>query len=631
MNRFLGFMNALLLAGLIVALVVTGGGVEQKAFVLGAAVSFVPIVFTMLACEPAARFLRTAIATNVLLIVVSIIGARSASAGAHNVFILPFTINIIGLTVIWFRVRRARREAYEAAGGVEAPVEVSLFEPEDPNANYFVRHWRGELSLPVSYWLNGWGTTLLLTALIYVANKVLDDVSLRAAASAAIGLNTLLLLATCWSSVGTWRSAGYHVSRGGAGGWAVTVQFLVVIGAIGTVTNFFLYVLPQMKEHTLIALDRDPMGHIDATLSRDGRSIMLSGAVGSGSVGRLEAALDRAPEVTTVMLESGGGRIEEAVRIARLIRERKLNTYVESHCESACTLILLAGTDRAATTQARIGFHRASSVGKNPELDAAVTEEMIHEYREAGLSDDFLARIRETSADDMWYPTRDELLAAHVVSRVSVGGEVARVVKYDSQAYLAFHYAGDPIVAAINDHFRGAADAAAASAWELYQGGASDAAMWAAARKVILGYYDKLLRTADDASLRAYMQIRLDQLRAARDVSEEACALLAGSSLDIATVLPRDLYMRELTWVQQAIADSGRPLVPAVSRQKFAEIMQRLAERLPPEAAEVARNPATHAKRPDHLLCSGTLEFYQAVRALPQGERTIILRGLFQT
>jgi hypothetical protein len=631
MNRFLGFMNALLLATLIVTLVVMGGGVEQKTFVLGAAVSFVPIVFTMLACEPAARFLRTAIATNVLLIAVYIVGTRSAAPAPPSPFILPFVINIIGLTVIGFRVRRARREAaYGAVDGVATPVEESVPAPEDPDANYFVRHWRGELSLPMSYWINGWGATLLLSALIFVANKVLDDVSLRAAAAAAIGLNALLLLATCWSSVGTWRSAGYHVARGGASGWAVTVQVLVVLGAIGTVTNFFLYVLPQMKEHTLIALDRDPMGHIAATPGRDGHSIMLSGAVGAGSAGRFEDALDGAPGVTTIMLESGGGRIEEAVRIARMIRERKLNTYVESHCESACTLILLAGTDRAATTRAQIGFHRASSVGSNPQLDAAVTEEMIEKYRQAGLSDDFLARIRETSATDMWYPTGDELLAARVVNRVSFGGEVARVAKYDSRAYLAFQYAGDPIMAAINDHFGGAVDAAAASAWELYQSGASEAAMWAAARRVILSYYGRLLRTADDASLRTYLQIRLDQLRAARELSEEACALVANSGLDVGQVLPRELYMRELTWVQQAIAKSDRPPVPAVNRQEYAQIVRRLAERLPPDAPAIVKNPAAHADRPG-LLCSGTLQFYEAVRALPQGERAIVLRGLFQT
>lgn len=623
MNRFLGFMNALLFAVFLVMLVASGGGIEQQQMIVGTIVAFIPMTLTMFAVEAKARLLRTAIVANVLVIVLYVLGSREMSRDwqAH-VVLLPFAVNIIGLTVIWSRLRRQR---------LEAPPEETEepYEPEDPATNYFVRHWRGQLSLPVSYWVNGWGATAVCVGLMLLAGKYLENISVRGKSTAILGLTALLLLTAVWSAVGAWSSAGHHVSRGGARIWAVAVQVLTVLGIFVTATNFFLYQLPQMREHWLLASGRDPLGQIDIQLSRDGRAIVLSGVLGSGSANKVRAQLEQTPDVTSVVLESGGGRMAEAVDIARLVRERKLNTYVETHCESACTLIFLAGEDRAGTPHAQIGFHRAFFPGMDPKLDAAMTEKMLKQYREAGLSQAFLARVRTTQSTDMWYPTRDELLEAHVVNRVSAGGETVQARKYESQAYLAFEYAGDPIVAAINDHFPGAANAAAAAAWGPHQRGANDAVMWAEARKVILGYYSKLMRTADDASVRSYLQIRLDQLRAARTVSVETCALQANSSLDIAQTLPRELYERELTWVREGIARVNRQPMPAVDEQQYAQVVGRLAARLSPEVAAIVKNPAAHADQPQ-LLCQATLQFYEAVRALPLGERNIAVRGLFR-
>jgi hypothetical protein len=562
-----------------------------------------------------------------------------------SVGLAPFVLNIIGLTIIGFRLRRERLDAqYEpliadpqappSYPGLEPLPKESIqldepYEPADPATNYFVRHWRGQLTLPVSFWVNCLGAMLICIGLIQLAGIYLENVSLRGGSAAVLGIIVLLLIVTVWSAVGAWSSSGHHTQRGGARGWAVIVQILIVFEVFGTATNFFLYQLPRIREYWLIASGHDPMGQIEVQRSRDGQHIVLSGAFGAGSANIVKAQLEQAPAVTTVVLESPGGRIVEADHIAQLIRERKLNTYVETHCESACTLILLAGADRAGTPGARIGFHRASFPGMDPQLDAAMTEEMIEKYREAGLPERFLVRIRSTRADDMWYPARDELVEAHVVTRLAAGGEPAQLRKFDSQQYLAFEYAGDPIVSAINDHFPGAANAAAAAAWVPHQRGESEAVMWAAARKVILGYYAKLMRTADDASLRAYLQIRLDQLRAAREVSDETCALLASSSLDITHSLPKELYERELSWLRQAIKTANRRPAAAVDPQEYTALMERLAARFPSQAAAVMKNPAAHANEPQ-LLCQSTLQFYEAVRALPLAERNLAVRGLFQ-
>lgn len=631
MNKILGFMNVLLMTFIIIVLIVGGGGVEQRFVIIGGALTLVPVTFTMLALEPQARFLRTAIVTNALFIVMYFVGAGAGPTNPQNLALLPYVLNIAGLTRIWFRLRRERSEAaYASDAGDEALVPEPMPYPEELATNYFARHWLGQLSLPVSYWVNVWGATAVCAGLMLAARALLDDISLQAASAAFLISTLLLLVVGCWSAVGAWRSAGYHVARGGRAVWAVVVQFLVVIGAVGTVTNVFLYVLPQTKEHWLIVSGRDPLGEIGTELTRDGRGLVLTGAFGAGSASKVRGLLDATPEIETIVLESPGGRIVEAVRIAKEVRERKLDTYVETHCQSACTFVFLAGVDRAATATAQIGFHRAFFPGMDPNLDAAMTEHMLEEYRSAGLSDAFLARVRATQSSDMWYPTSDELVEARVVNRVSLGGESARSTKYESKAYLAFQLAGDPIMGAINDRFRGAVDAAAAAAWELYQRGSSDAAMWAAARKVILGYYGALLDSVNLAGLDAYLQIRSAQLQAARDVSDDACALQAKSALDIANALPKALYQQELSWVQAAIAASKKAGPVELDRQRFDQAMQQLTAKLSPEAAAVVGSAGEGVRAPS-LVCSSTLELYEAMRALPRNERAIAIRGLFRS
>src|SRR5215470_18928631 len=42
--------------------------------------------------------------------------------------------------------------------------------------NYFIRHWRGELSLPVSYWLNGLLATVFTVALTLLFGELMEGV-----------------------------------------------------------------------------------------------------------------------------------------------------------------------------------------------------------------------------------------------------------------------------------------------------------------------------------------------------------------------------------------------------------------------------------------------------------------------
>src|SRR6185369_4332370 len=77
-----------------------------------------------------------------------------------------------------------------------------------------------------------------------------------------------------------------------------------------------------------------------------GTELEFSGGIRAGAASELERALHVNPKVKVLRINSVGGRIHEATRMARLVRERGLDTYTSDYCLSAATLVFIAGQQR---------------------------------------------------------------------------------------------------------------------------------------------------------------------------------------------------------------------------------------------------------------------------------------------
>lgn len=287
--------------------------------------------------------------------------------------------------------------------------------------NYIVRHWRGYLPLPLSYWVNG--------GILFVATGMMGEVlimgmegvaSLQGVAAGIIALNLLLLAMRVWALVGIWRSAGRHCARGGSAFWSVTARIMVVLGACVAVAQLVGSSV-ALREIGTLAAGGDSIGApASFALARDGRDLVVNGFLTSGSAGRFETAAAKAPRLERVLLSSGGGRVFEAERMAKLIKSRRLATHVAEECHSACTLLLLAGRQRTAAGAARIGFHRASFPGISAREDEASNRSLSLAYSAAGVPRQFVSRVMATGPEEMWIPLYSELLKAKVLTDADI-------------------------------------------------------------------------------------------------------------------------------------------------------------------------------------------------------------------
>lgn len=285
-------------------------------------------------------------------------------------------------------------------------------------ANYFVRHWRGYLSLPVSYWVNG-GILFAVTSYAGLLLLLLSQemsASLRTLSFLAVGYIVVLLLVRIWGVVGIWRSAGRHVARRGSAFWAATARIMVVLGVVTTgIQARNLY--QMLGEFGQIAIGRDPIGEAASfALSPSGEQLIVTGYLTEGTGERFKSLANTSSKLRTVVLNSAGGRLHEAQLIASIVKQRRLDTHVSGECSSACTLVLVAGNVRTASASSGVGFHQLSFPGLSASDLESETRTMLAAYDEAGIPRAFQERVARTAPEDLWVPSFAELKEANVIT-----------------------------------------------------------------------------------------------------------------------------------------------------------------------------------------------------------------------
>ena len=302
------------------------------------------------------------------------------------------------------------------APGQAAPVQHR-------KANYVVRHWRGELSLATSYWVNGFLASIFGAAAVAALTVLILQIrSNHVALMVAVSMWVVVLVVTLWQLVGIWRSASRPGADGKTSRWAGLAKVGVVAGLLRTALEFGQEGVPMLTAAARQGTWLQDNGRWEVRVKSDGTEIEFSGGIGHGFAADLEAALAANPDVRLVHLNLGkGGLLAEADRAFRVIRKRGLPTYVAFECNSACTHVFLAGRQRFLEQGARLGFHAPSSPFSLGRQSKSALEDERRFLVAAGVAPAFAARAVGTPHDEMWFPTLEELVDGGVVTRVTPG------------------------------------------------------------------------------------------------------------------------------------------------------------------------------------------------------------------
>lgn len=93
-------------------------------------------------------------------------------------------------------------------------------------------------------------------------------------------------------------------------------------------------------------------------------TLSLNGTIGKGTFDEFARKLDN--QINEVWLNSGGGNVREALKIANIIRDRKLKIVVNGFCISSCAnYLFLAGAEKKIN--GIVGFHGSvQAMGEAP-------------------------------------------------------------------------------------------------------------------------------------------------------------------------------------------------------------------------------------------------------------------------
>ena len=293
---------------------------------------------------------------------------------------------------------------------------------DEKKGNYLLRHWRGELSLPISYWLNGFLANIVAILFLLGIGGLLSFTN-NAYAPLVYWLSAIffILIVVCWQTVGIWRSSDRYIIEKGQHFWASAAKLMVVIGVFSNVAEINKTYVPAIKE-SLERIEWQSEANWDVLLLNGGKEIELSGAINTGIANELSIILDASKNVKTIHVNlSLGGLVDEAIILQKIISKNNLNTYVSGECVSACTIVFLGGKKRYIKSSAKLGFHAYKVPGlKENQMDYSDDKNYL---KSLNVDKKFITKIFETPHLEMWYPEIDELMEANIVHEIVNGNE----------------------------------------------------------------------------------------------------------------------------------------------------------------------------------------------------------------
>ncbi|MFO1255776.1 MAG: hypothetical protein U1E37_08940 [Sphingomonadaceae bacterium] len=372
-------------------------------------------------------------------------------------------------------------------------------------------------------------------------------------------------------------------------------------------------------------------------LSPDGATVYVIGVLSQGSFFKFDQVLLGAPKVKRVYLASIGGLIVEGRLLAALVRKRRLDTYVEYYCASACTQVFVAGRDRAIGQDAQLGFHQAVVVDKDGQAKRVrrATERTLSPllvfgvngndtlrlaYEQAGIDEGFIARVLAQPHSDMWTPTVAELQAAKVVTRLAAPGEVPLPPGGTGQAEVSARLAAKPLWRESARAYPADYGRAVGEVWRWANSGIPlDAAIGTARLRLVEALTPRLL-AASDIQLEGLLAFRVRTAREQRETGYPLCG--KDWLVDARATDPRMAAIEDEEDRLLAAILASPPAVTPPSREVAMNTFA--SEVMPVFAKAYRRGDAENGQG----ACRYTYRIFETIAELPDGKRIRAYRAM---
>ena len=118
---------------------------------------------------------------------------------------------------------------------------------------------------------------------------------------------------------------------------------------------------PSSDPRRFVTTDEAKLGQTMIFTLGNGGVLTAEGSIEPGAASRFEAEIEaRGEYVKTVSLNSPGGALDDAMVMAKIVRERGIATEIADGalCASSCPLFFAGGVTRTAGAEAAVGVHQ---------------------------------------------------------------------------------------------------------------------------------------------------------------------------------------------------------------------------------------------------------------------------------
>ena len=536
------------------------------------------------------------------------------------------------------RVRLGAPDENTAAttGDVPADIQPSPTRPKETRASYVARHWRGELSLGVSYWINGTLVGIVVSVLtgVLAAQDITAAPRMLSFAYAVLALT--LIPITIWQIVGIWRSAAPKSEGnsfwGESSRWSGLARASAAIGAISLLVTTVNNRLPNAWANMQIAFEGDSTPHHVLHLLNDGKELEITGGIDFGTAADFRNVLEASANVQTIDLSSIGGRVAEAEQVRALIKARHLATYTNGYCASACTVIFGGGSPRYIGPNGKLGFHRYAFPGLTTQQDDDLNSQGQQELVSDGIDAGFANKVFTTASSSMWDPDHSILLSAGVVSQVVDGMQFSAAADgvAISEAQTDKELTTSPTFAALKRALPGDYARLVSSLTSGISQGKTLGDVMTPAHKLAVEAVAKYRSLApNDVQVQVAALVAAEALSLSHDHPDVCLSMLNGPASVIYTnFLPQDLQAQDNT-VTGAIIDGGSSnpaadvLLQAAAEKEIGALWARVrSEGF--DTTSVGSNTATLDEQ--KASCLAFSQFFLDVSRLPSSEAGALMR-----